>query len=170
CTGGSAAGTTLQSPVRMQSPGVPAWARRASASIRGNIPRLSPLPSPDPAHAPCHPPRPPARNHLRGRHPGGTCVRHGAADCHRRKCDGGDAGERGLGSCSRRSVAGRPGVVLHPALHTVEYILRLLSVSRPLRYAGSFYGVVDLLATLPTYLSLLILGAQGLLVIRILRL
>jgi voltage-gated potassium channel len=55
-------------------------------------------------------------------------------------------------------------------LFSVEYILRLLSVSRPLRYARSFYGVVDLLATLPTYLSLLVPGAQGLLVIRILRL
>jgi voltage-gated potassium channel len=55
-------------------------------------------------------------------------------------------------------------------LFTVEYVLRLLCVGRPLRYATSFYGIVDLLAILPTYLSLAITGAQSLLVIRCLRL
>src|SRR5918993_2232041 len=55
-------------------------------------------------------------------------------------------------------------------LFTVEYFLRLLSVRRPLRYARSFFGVVDLLAIIPTYLSLLVPGSQYLLVIRILRL
>lgn len=55
-------------------------------------------------------------------------------------------------------------------LFTFEYILRLISVRRPVRYALSFYGLVDLLAILPTYLSLLIPGTQYLLVIRILRL
>jgi voltage-gated potassium channel len=54
-------------------------------------------------------------------------------------------------------------------LFTIEYVLRLLSVGRPLAYATSFYGIVDLLAILPTYLSILIPGAQYLLVIRILR-
>ncbi len=54
-------------------------------------------------------------------------------------------------------------------LFTVEYVLRLASVRRPLRYATSFFGVVDLLAILPTYLSLLIAGTHYLLVIRILR-
>jgi voltage-gated potassium channel len=44
-----------------------------------------------------------------------------------------------------------------------------VSVGRPLAYATSFFGVVDLLAILPTYLSILIPGAQYLLVIRILR-
>jgi voltage-gated potassium channel len=53
---------------------------------------------------------------------------------------------------------------------TVEYIARLLAVQRPARYAISFYGLVDLLAILPTYLSVLIPGAQSLLVIRALRL
>lgn len=53
---------------------------------------------------------------------------------------------------------------------TVEYVLRLLSVQRPLRYATSFFGVVDLLAVVPTYLSLLIPGTHSLLVIRTLRL
>jgi voltage-gated potassium channel len=55
-------------------------------------------------------------------------------------------------------------------LFTVEYLLRLLSVNRPWRYAVSFYGVVDLLAILPTYLSLIVVGTQSLLVIRALRL
>ena len=55
-------------------------------------------------------------------------------------------------------------------LFTVEYALRLLSVPRAWHYARSFFGVVDLLAIAPTYLSLLIPGAQSLLVIRALRL
>lgn len=55
-------------------------------------------------------------------------------------------------------------------LFTVEYLLRLICIGRPLRYARSFFGVVDLLAILPTYLSLVITGAQSLLVIRALRL
>ena len=53
---------------------------------------------------------------------------------------------------------------------TVEYILRLLTVGRPLRYAISFYGIVDLLAIVPTYASLVFAGTQSLLVIRALRL
>jgi voltage-gated potassium channel len=56
------------------------------------------------------------------------------------------------------------------ALFTVEYLLRLVSVLKPLRYARSFFGLVDLLALLPTYLSLLLPGAQSLLVVRVLRL
>jgi voltage-gated potassium channel len=55
-------------------------------------------------------------------------------------------------------------------LFTVEYLLRLLGVRRPLRYATSFFGVVDLLAIIPTYLSLFVPGSQYLLIIRILRL
>jgi len=55
-------------------------------------------------------------------------------------------------------------------LFTIEYILRLLCVGRPIRYATSFYGIVDLLAILPTYLSLLFPGGQYLIVIRTLRL
>ena len=53
---------------------------------------------------------------------------------------------------------------------TVEYLLRLYSVGNPVRYARSFFGVVDLLAIVPTYLSVLIPGAHSLLVIRALRL
>lgn len=55
-------------------------------------------------------------------------------------------------------------------LFTVEYLARLYSAKRPLHYAGSFFGVVDLLAILPSYLSLLIAGSQYLLAIRALRL
>ena len=55
-------------------------------------------------------------------------------------------------------------------LFTIEYALRLASVSRPLRYARSFFGLVDLLAILPTYISLFVTGAQELIVIRALRL
>ncbi len=53
---------------------------------------------------------------------------------------------------------------------TIEYVLRMITVERPLRYAASFFGVVDLLSILPTYVSLLIPGAQSLIVIRTLRL
>ncbi len=56
------------------------------------------------------------------------------------------------------------------ALFTVEYLARLVCVQRPWRYAAGFYGVIDLLAVLPTYFSLLVPGAELLLDIRILRL
>lgn len=55
-------------------------------------------------------------------------------------------------------------------LFTFEYILRLLSVRRPFRYALSFYGLVDLIAILPTYLGLFFPGTQFFLTVRILRL
>jgi voltage-gated potassium channel len=54
-------------------------------------------------------------------------------------------------------------------LFTIEYILRLISVGRPTRYATSFFGIVDLLAILPTYLSIIMPGSRFLTVIRILR-
>jgi voltage-gated potassium channel len=55
-------------------------------------------------------------------------------------------------------------------LFTIEYVLRLISVRRPLRFATSFYGVVDLAAVLPTYLGLLVPASHYLLVVRALRL
>jgi voltage-gated potassium channel len=55
-------------------------------------------------------------------------------------------------------------------IFTIEYLFRLYCVSKPARYARSFFGIVDLLAILPTYLSLIIPGAQSLIVIRALRL
>ena len=55
-------------------------------------------------------------------------------------------------------------------LFTVEYVLRLYCVERPVRYARSFFGVIDVLSVLPTYLSLVLAGSQQLIVIRVLRL
>ena len=55
-------------------------------------------------------------------------------------------------------------------LFTVEYIARLVAVGRPIRYAFSLLGLIDLLSILPTYLSIFLGGAQSLLVIRTLRL
>ena len=55
-------------------------------------------------------------------------------------------------------------------LFTIEYGLRLACVRQPARYARSLFGIVDLVAILPTYLSLLLPGSQSLLVIRALRL
>jgi len=54
-------------------------------------------------------------------------------------------------------------------LFTIEYVLRLSCIGRPWHYARSFFGVVDLLAIVPTYLSVLFPGTQYLLVIRVLR-
>jgi voltage-gated potassium channel len=54
-------------------------------------------------------------------------------------------------------------------IFTLEYLLRLIAVTRPMSYAMSFFGIVDLLAILPTYVSLLYPGGQYLLVIRLLR-
>lgn len=53
---------------------------------------------------------------------------------------------------------------------TVEYVLRLISVRHPLRYALSFYGVVDLLSIVPTYLAIFFLEAHFLSAVRALRL
>jgi len=53
---------------------------------------------------------------------------------------------------------------------TIEYILRLYSTLKPLKYATSFYGIIDLLAILPSYLTLIFAGTQSLMVIRVIRL
>jgi voltage-gated potassium channel len=55
-------------------------------------------------------------------------------------------------------------------LFTVEYVARLVSLQRPLRYALSFFGIVDLLAVLPTYLALFLPELHALIDVRILRL
>lgn len=55
-------------------------------------------------------------------------------------------------------------------LFTLEYILRIISVKKASGYIFSFYGIIDVLAIIPTYLSLVIAGSQYFLVIRILRL
>lgn len=54
-------------------------------------------------------------------------------------------------------------------LFSIEYVLRLLCVSRPVKYASSFFGVIDLMSVLPTYLSILFPGSRYLLIIRVLR-
>ncbi len=55
-------------------------------------------------------------------------------------------------------------------LFSIEYVLRLISVGKPMKYALSFMGIVDLLSILPTYLSFFLVGSQYLLVIRTIRL
>ena len=55
-------------------------------------------------------------------------------------------------------------------IFSLEYIARLACVRHPLRYAKSFYGVIDLLAVLPTYLAALLPGLHALLDVRVLRL
>ena len=54
-------------------------------------------------------------------------------------------------------------------LFTVEYLLRIICNPRPVRYIFSFYGIVDLLSIVPTYLSFFISGANYMVVVRVLR-
>jgi voltage-gated potassium channel len=73
------------------------------------------------------------------------------------------------------SVAARYGFALHVAewfftvLFTAEYVMRLWTARKPLHYALSFYGIVDLLATLPTYLAIVFPPGRFLIVLRVLR-
>ncbi len=55
-------------------------------------------------------------------------------------------------------------------IFTVEYLFRIWVVHKPLKYIFSFYGIIDLLSILPTFLSLVFVGSQSLIVIRALRL
>ena len=55
-------------------------------------------------------------------------------------------------------------------LFSLEYLLRLICVQNRLRYATSFFGLIDLFSVLPTYVSLLVPGAESLLLLRALRL
>ena len=55
-------------------------------------------------------------------------------------------------------------------LFTIEYLLRLYCVRRPVKYATSFFGIVDLIAVLPSYLELLFAGTPSLAVVRAFRL
>ena len=75
---------------------------------------------------------------------------------------------RGLSPATYRVLRGAEWALT--IVFTLEYVLRLIAVRRPLAYAGSFFGIVDLLAILPTYVSLVFPGAQALLVVRVLRL
>ena len=53
---------------------------------------------------------------------------------------------------------------------SIEYILRLIAVHKPIKYVFSFYGIIDLLSTIPKYLSIFFLGSQSLIALRALRL
>ncbi|MEL7121616.1 MAG: ion transporter [Bacteroidota bacterium] len=55
-------------------------------------------------------------------------------------------------------------------IFTIEYILRLYCVYRPLKYARSFYGIIDLISIMPAYLSVFFAGSQYFIIIRGLRL
>ncbi len=55
-------------------------------------------------------------------------------------------------------------------LFTIEYAIRIFCVRRPILYVRSFYGIVDLLSILPTYISLFVVGSEAMIVIRALRL
>lgn len=55
-------------------------------------------------------------------------------------------------------------------LFTIEYLLRLISVGKPIKYATSFMGIIDLLSTIPTYIGLIVAGPQYMLVLRTVRL
>lgn len=74
------------------------------------------------------------------------------------------------------SVAQRYGTVFDwfewgfTLLFTVEYLLRLACVRHPMRYATSLFGIIDLLAVLPTYLAILFPEAYALVDVRVLRL
>jgi voltage-gated potassium channel len=55
-------------------------------------------------------------------------------------------------------------------LFSLEYILRIISVKNPKTYIFSFYGIIDLLSTIPKYISLFIVGTHSLIALRALRL
>ena len=55
-------------------------------------------------------------------------------------------------------------------LFTIEYGLRMLIVKKPLKFAFSFYGIIDLLSCLPAYIAIFATGGSGLIVLRALRL
>lgn len=55
-------------------------------------------------------------------------------------------------------------------LFTIEYVLRIITVRKPIKYITSFYGVIDLLSTIPKYLSLIFAGTHALIALRALRL
>jgi voltage-gated potassium channel len=74
---------------------------------------------------------------------------------------------------SYQSLYGRPlriGEWIITILFTIEYILRIVSSPKPLKYLFSFLGIIDFLAVIPTYLGLIVPDAQALAVIRAIRL
>lgn len=71
----------------------------------------------------------------------------------------------------QRAIGGSLSVAewVFTVVFSIEYLLRLYASPRRFRYARSFFGVIDLLALAPTYLSVLLPGGQYLLVVRVLR-
>jgi len=55
-------------------------------------------------------------------------------------------------------------------LFTLEYVLRIITVKKPIKYIFSFYGIIDLLSTIPKYLSFFLTGSASLVALRALRL
>lgn len=55
-------------------------------------------------------------------------------------------------------------------LFTIEYIFRIITLKKPKTYILSLYGIIDLLATIPKYLSFFLVGSHALIAIRALRL
>ena len=55
-------------------------------------------------------------------------------------------------------------------LFTIEYFARIMAIGKPLKYIFSFYGIIDLISIIPTYLGLFISGSQTLAIIRSIRL
>ena len=55
-------------------------------------------------------------------------------------------------------------------IFTLEYVARIISIGKPSKYIYSFFGIIDLLSILPTFLGLFIVGSQSLMVIRAVRL
>lgn len=55
-------------------------------------------------------------------------------------------------------------------LFTIEYVLRLISAKRPVKFAFSFLGIIDFIAIVPTYITLIINTPDVLLILRVLRL
>jgi voltage-gated potassium channel len=59
--------------------------------------------------------------------------------------------------------------IIFTLLFTLEYFLRLLVASSPLKYAFSFYGIVDFLSIIPTYISFFFMGIPSLFSLKLLR-
>ncbi len=55
-------------------------------------------------------------------------------------------------------------------LFSIEYIIRIIAIKKPLRYIFSYYGIIDLLSTIPLYISLFFVGTESLIALRALRL
>ena len=109
-----------------------------------------------------------AGHHLRGRYACGQGLRRRTAGRDPGQRHGRDARKRRTRIRARlRSTQLDSAEWAFTLLFTIEYALRLVAACRsPRRYARSFFGIVDLLAVLPSYLSLLLPGAEHLLVIR----